>query len=110
MASPFDPLIDVIHSATTDSWKERNGQALAALIDGLRFVCPPQWSVPLNGRPPQWSCLSPSMVLAPSMVLSPSMCPKGRGWGAHWMGRTWSGFVGLVRRAATGSHPIDKGA
>ena len=42
MASPFNPLIDVIHSATTDSWKERNGQALAALIDGLRFVCPPQ--------------------------------------------------------------------
>ena len=36
MASPFDPLIDIIHSATTDSWKERNGQALAALF-GTRY-------------------------------------------------------------------------
>jgi hypothetical protein len=96
MASPFDPLIDVIHSATTDSWKERNGQALAALIDGLRFVCPPQWSVPLNGRPPQWSCLSPSMVLAPSMVLSPSMVPQ-------WSPPQWS--PQCVRRVE-GGEPI----
>jgi 5-methylcytosine-specific restriction enzyme B len=36
MASPFDPLIDIIHSATTDSWKERNSQALAALF-GTRY-------------------------------------------------------------------------
>jgi hypothetical protein len=36
MASPFDPLIDIIHSATTDSWKERNGLALAALF-GTRY-------------------------------------------------------------------------
>jgi hypothetical protein len=36
MASPFDPLIDIIHSATTDSWKDRNGQALAALF-GTRY-------------------------------------------------------------------------
>ena len=36
MASPFDPLIDIIHSATADFWKERNGQALAALF-GTRY-------------------------------------------------------------------------
>jgi len=36
MASSFDLLIDIIHSATTDSWKERNGQALAALF-GTRY-------------------------------------------------------------------------
>ena len=36
MASPFDPLIDVIHSNSLDSWKERNGQALAALF-GTRY-------------------------------------------------------------------------
>ena len=36
MASPFDPLVDIIHSKTTDSWKERNGRALAALL-GTRY-------------------------------------------------------------------------
>ena len=36
MASPFDPLVDIIHSTTMDSWKERNEKALAALF-GTRY-------------------------------------------------------------------------
>jgi hypothetical protein len=32
MASPFDPLVDIIHSTILDSWKERNDKALAALF------------------------------------------------------------------------------
>jgi 5-methylcytosine-specific restriction protein B len=47
MASPFDPLIDIIHSATTDSWKERNGQALAALF-GTRYRKAAEKSVTLR--------------------------------------------------------------
>jgi 5-methylcytosine-specific restriction protein B len=37
MSSPFDQLIEVIHSKTTDSWKERNEKALAALF-GTRYA------------------------------------------------------------------------
>jgi len=37
MASPFDLLVDVIHSTTLDSWKERNDKALAALF-GTRYA------------------------------------------------------------------------
>jgi 5-methylcytosine-specific restriction protein B len=47
MTSPFDPLIDVIHSATTDSWRERNGQALAALF-GTRYRKSAEKSVTLR--------------------------------------------------------------
>jgi 5-methylcytosine-specific restriction protein B len=36
MASPFNSLVDVIHSETLDSWKERNSQALNALF-GTRY-------------------------------------------------------------------------
>jgi 5-methylcytosine-specific restriction protein B len=32
MASPFDLLVDLIHSTTLDSWKDRNEKALAALF------------------------------------------------------------------------------
>jgi len=37
MASPFDPLVDIIYSTTLDSWKERNDKALAALF-GTRYA------------------------------------------------------------------------
>ena len=36
MASPFDLLVDLIHSTTLDSWKDRNEKALAALF-GTRY-------------------------------------------------------------------------
>jgi 5-methylcytosine-specific restriction protein B len=47
MASPFDPLIEIIHSMTTDSWKERNGKALAALF-GDRYARKAEKSVALR--------------------------------------------------------------
>ncbi len=37
MASPFDLLVDIIHSTTLDSWKGRNDKALAALF-GTRYA------------------------------------------------------------------------
>ncbi len=37
MSSPFDPLADVIHSRSLDSWNERNKSALLALI-GTRYA------------------------------------------------------------------------
>jgi 5-methylcytosine-specific restriction protein B len=37
MASPFDLLVDIIHSETLDSWKERNEKALTALF-GSRYA------------------------------------------------------------------------
>jgi 5-methylcytosine-specific restriction enzyme B len=37
MTSPFDQLIEIIHSTTTDSWKERNEKALVALF-GTRYA------------------------------------------------------------------------
>jgi len=36
MASIFDPLVEIIHSRTLDSWKERNEKALACLF-GSRY-------------------------------------------------------------------------
>lgn len=36
MPSPFDLLVDIIHSTSLDSWKERNKNALAALF-GTRY-------------------------------------------------------------------------
>jgi hypothetical protein len=47
MASPFDPLVDIIHSTTTDSWKERSSQALAALF-GTRYRKDAEKSVTLR--------------------------------------------------------------
>jgi 5-methylcytosine-specific restriction enzyme B len=47
MASPFDPLVDIIHSTTTDSWKERNEKALAALF-GTRYAKRAEKSVTLR--------------------------------------------------------------
>jgi 5-methylcytosine-specific restriction protein B len=47
MASPFDLLVDVIHSTTLDSWKERNDQALAALF-GTRYAKRAEKSVKLR--------------------------------------------------------------
>ncbi len=38
MASPFDLLVDVLHSTTLDSWKERNDKALAALFGTRRKI------------------------------------------------------------------------
>jgi 5-methylcytosine-specific restriction protein B len=37
MPSIFDPLVEIIHSGTLDSWKERNEQALAGLF-GSRYA------------------------------------------------------------------------
>jgi 5-methylcytosine-specific restriction enzyme B len=36
MPSIFDPLVEIIHSGTLDSWKERNEKALAGLF-GTRY-------------------------------------------------------------------------
>ena len=47
MASPFKPLADIIHSATLDSWKERNDTALAALF-GTRYAKRAEKSVTLR--------------------------------------------------------------
>jgi 5-methylcytosine-specific restriction protein B len=47
MASPFDLLVDVIHSTTLDSWKERNEKALAALF-GMRYSKRAEKSVTLR--------------------------------------------------------------
>jgi hypothetical protein len=47
MASPFDLLIDIIHSRTLDSWKERNEKALAALF-GTRYTKRAEKSVTLR--------------------------------------------------------------
>jgi 5-methylcytosine-specific restriction protein B len=47
MASPFDQLIDIIHSTTLDSWKERNEKALAALF-GTRYAKRAEKSVTLR--------------------------------------------------------------
>lgn len=47
MASPFDLLVDVIHSTTMDSWKERNEKALAALF-GTRYAKRTEKSVALR--------------------------------------------------------------
>ena len=47
MASPFDPLVDLIHSKTLDSWKERNESALAALF-GTRYAKRAEKSVALR--------------------------------------------------------------
>jgi hypothetical protein len=32
----FDPLVEIIHSGTLDSWKERNEKALAGLFGSRR--------------------------------------------------------------------------
>jgi len=37
MSSPFDLLVDVIHSSSIDSWKDRNDKALSALF-GTRYA------------------------------------------------------------------------
>jgi len=47
MASPFDLLVDIIHSKTLDSWKERNDKALAALF-GTRYPKRAEKSVTLR--------------------------------------------------------------
>ncbi len=47
MASPFDPLVEIIHSTTLDSWKERNEKALAALF-GTRYPKRAEKSVTLR--------------------------------------------------------------
>jgi len=47
MASPFDPVVDIIHSTTTDSWKERNEKAVAALF-GTRYAKRAEKSVTLR--------------------------------------------------------------
>jgi 5-methylcytosine-specific restriction enzyme B len=47
MASPFDLLVDVIHSTTMDSWKERNDKALASLF-GTRYAKRAEKSVTLR--------------------------------------------------------------
>ena len=47
MDSPFKPLIDVIHSSTIDTWKERNENALAALF-GTRYAKRAEKSVALR--------------------------------------------------------------
>jgi 5-methylcytosine-specific restriction protein B len=47
MASPFDPLIDIIHSTTLDAWKDRNEKALAALF-GTRYAKRAEKSVALR--------------------------------------------------------------
>ena len=48
MASPFDLLADMIHSTTTDSWKKRNEEALAALF-GTRYPKRAEKSVAASG-------------------------------------------------------------
>jgi 5-methylcytosine-specific restriction protein B len=47
MDSPFNPLVDVIHSNTIDGWKERNENALAALF-GTRYAKRAEKSVALR--------------------------------------------------------------
>lgn len=47
MASPFDPLVDIIYSKTLDSWKERNKEALTALF-GTRYPKKAEKSVTLR--------------------------------------------------------------
>ena len=47
MPSPFDPLVDIIHKGTMDSWKKDNEQALAALF-GTRYAKRAEKSVTLR--------------------------------------------------------------
>jgi len=47
MASPLDPLVNLIHSTTLESWKERNEFALAALF-GTRYPKRAEKSVALR--------------------------------------------------------------
>ena len=47
MASPFDPLVDIIHSKTLETWKDRNAQALTALF-GTRYPKRAEKSVTLR--------------------------------------------------------------
>jgi 5-methylcytosine-specific restriction enzyme B len=47
MASPFDQLVDIVHSTTLDSWKGRNEKALAALF-GTRYAKRAERSVALR--------------------------------------------------------------
>lgn len=47
MPSIFDPLVDIIHSRTLDSWKDRNEKALAALF-GARYAKRAEKSVALR--------------------------------------------------------------
>ena len=47
MASPFDLLVDIIHSTTMDAWKERNEKALATLF-GARYAVRAEKSVKLR--------------------------------------------------------------
>lgn len=47
MDSTFNPLVDVIHSSTIDTWKERNENALAALF-GARYAKRAEKSVALR--------------------------------------------------------------
>src|SRR5215471_12583294 len=47
MASPFDLLVDLIHSTTLDGWKDRNEKALAGLF-GTRYAKRAEKSVALR--------------------------------------------------------------
>ncbi len=47
MSSPFDLLVDVIHSSSIDSWKDRNDKALSALF-GTRYAKRAEKSVTLR--------------------------------------------------------------
>jgi 5-methylcytosine-specific restriction enzyme B len=47
VASPFDLLVDLIHSTTLDAWKDRNEKALAALF-GTRYAKRAEKSVALR--------------------------------------------------------------
>jgi 5-methylcytosine-specific restriction protein B len=47
MASPLNLLVDIIHSTTLDSWKDRNDKALAALF-GTRYAKRAEKSVALR--------------------------------------------------------------
>src|SRR5580700_9126520 len=47
MASPFDLLVEIIHSTTLDAWKERNEKALSALF-GARYSKRAEKSVTLR--------------------------------------------------------------
>ena len=59
MPSIFDPLVEIIHSGTLDSWKERNEKALAGLF-GSRYAKRAEKAVTLR---------------APDMRGSDSECP-----------------------------------
>lgn len=47
MPSPFDPLVDIIHSTKQNEWKDRNEKALAALF-GTRYPMRAEKSVTLR--------------------------------------------------------------